>query len=241
LVGFLFLLVYAENYRGVFAIAFLPALLGVLVLLRFVKEIKNTGEPKRLPQFTFSGLSPAYRQYLGVVLLFGLGNSSDAFLLVRSQDLGFSGADLLLLYAAFNLMSVVLGITVGKLSDRIGRQPLLVAGYGLFSLVYLGFAVAESRGFVWILFVFYGLYNVLTRGVQKALVADLINPDRRGAEIGTFHMLVGLAALPASLLAGWLYTQVSVGAPFYLSAGLSAIAALLLWRLRLPTAHKVVS
>ena len=241
LVGFAFLLVYAENYRGVFALALLPALLGVLVLLRFVKEVKNTGEKRRLPQFTFRGLSPAYRQYLGVIGLFGLGNSSDAFLLLRSQDIGFSGAELLLLYAAFNLMSVALGITVGKLSDRVGRQPLLVVGYGLFSLVYLGFAVVQSRGIIWILFIFYGLYTVLTRGVQKALVADLIHPDRRGAEIGTFHMLVGLAALPASLLAGWLYTQVSVGAPFYFSAVVSATAALILWRLRLSPSQKVVS
>ena len=233
LVGFLFLLVYVGNYRGVFAIAFIPALIGVLVLLKGVKEPRRPEGARDLPKFTFRGLSPVYRQYLGVIGLFGLGNSSDAFLLVRSQDLGFSGSDLLLLYAAFNLMSVVLGVTVGKLSDRVGRKPLLIAGYGLFSLVYWGFAIAQSRGVVWILFIFYGLYTALTRGVQKALVADLVHVDRRGAEIGTFHMLVGLVALPASLLAGFLYTQVSVGAPFYFSAGVSAIAALLLWQLQL--------
>ncbi|MEL7225357.1 MAG: MFS transporter, partial [Cyanobacteria bacterium J06576_12] len=182
------------------------------------------------------GLSPAYQQYLSVIGLFELGNSSDAFLLVRSQDLGFNGPSLLLLYAAFNLLSVVLGVTVGKLSDRVGRKPLLIAGYGLFSLVYLGFAIARSQGFIWILFIFYGLYTALTRGVQKALVADLIHTNRRGAEIGTFHMLTGLVALPASLFAGWLYTQVSAGAPFYFSAGMSAIAALCLWKLKLSKA-----
>jgi len=232
LVGFLFLAWFAGNYRGVFAIAFIPALIGVLVLLKWVKEPKNAAAraDRALPQFTLRGLSPAYRQYLSVVGLFGLGNSSDAFLLVRSQDLGFSGSQLLLLYAAFNLVSVILAVTVGKLSDRVGRRILLILGYGLFSLVYLGFAVAESAALVWILFLFYGLYTALTRGVQKALVADLIHPQRRGAEIGTFHMLVGLAALPASLLAGFLYTQVSVGAPFYFSAGVSAISAVLLMR-----------
>ena len=245
LLGFLFLLFYAENYRGVFLLAFIPGLISVLVLLKWVKEVQQTSqqtkEKRNLPKFTFKGLSPVYRQYLAVVGLFGLGNSSDAFLLVRSQDLGFGGASLLLLYAAFNLMSVVLGVTIGKLSDRIGRRPLLVMGYGLFSLVYLGFAVAESPGFIWVLFIFYGLYTALSRGVQKALVADLIHPDRRGAEIGTNHMLVGLVALPASLLAGWLYMQESVGAPFYFSAGESAIAAIVLWQLRLPTASKHLS
>lgn len=235
LVGFCFLLLYAEQYRGVFVLAFVPALMGVLVLLKWVREPQQVPGQRRkqLPQFTFRGLSPVYRQYLGVVGLFGLANSSDAFLLVRSQDLGFGGAELLLLYAGFNLVSVVLGMTIGRLSDRVGRSPLLVMGYGLFSLVYLGFALTQSRGVIWILFIFYGLYTALTRGVQKALVADLIHPDRRGAEIGTFHMLVGLAALPASLLAGWLYTQVSAGAPFYFSAVVSAIAAILLWRIPL--------
>ncbi|MEM6597941.1 MAG: MFS transporter [Cyanobacteria bacterium P01_C01_bin.69] len=236
LIGFLFLWVYAENYRGVFAIAFIPALVGVLVLLKWVKETKKTEKAHNLPKFTFQGLSPAYQQYLSVIGLFELGNSSDAFLLVRSQDLGFNGPSLLLLYAAFNLLSVVLGVTVGKLSDRVGRKPLLIAGYGLFSLVYLGFAIARSQGFIWILFIFYGLYTALTRGVQKALVADLIHTNRRGAEIGTFHMLTGLVALPASLFAGWLYTQVSAGAPFYFSAGMSAIAALCLWKLKLSKA-----
>ena len=159
------------------------------------------------------------------------------FLLVRSQDLGFRGSQLLLLYALFNLMSVVLGVTIGKLSDRVGRRVLLVMGYGLFALVYLGFALVQAPAFIWILFIFYGLYTALTRGVQKALVADLVHADRRGAEIGAFHMLVGLAALPASLIAGFLYTQVGVSVPFYFSAAISAIASILLWQLRLPTTN----
>jgi MFS family permease len=239
LLGFLFLLQYEGNYRGVFAIAFIPAAIGVLILLKWVKEpraaqvSKLTGQS--WPKFTLQGLSPRYRQYLGIVGLFGLGNSSDAFLLVRAQDLGFGGSQLLLLYAAFNLVSVVLAGAIGQFSDRVGRKYLLVGGYGLFALVYLGFATAQGAALIWILFLFYGLYTALTRGVQKALVADLVQRDRRGAEIGTFHMLVGLTALPASLFAGVLYTQVSVGAPFYFSAAVAAIAAILLWRLRLPS------
>nr|WP_228025264.1 MFS transporter [cf. Phormidesmis sp. LEGE 11477] len=237
LVGLVFLWQFAQNYRGVFLLAFLPAAIGVLVLLKGVKESRLANESNRrrsVPRFTFQGLSSTYRQYLGIVALFGLGNSSDAFLLLRSQDLGFSGPGLLLLYAAFNLVSVLLATAVGRTSDRVGRVPLLMMGYGLFALVYLGFAIATSPAFIWILFLFYGLYNALTRGVQKALVADLVHPQRKGAEIGTFHMLVGLAALPASLFAGFLYTQVAVGAPFYFSAAVSALSAGLLWRLRLP-------
>lgn len=232
LVGFVFLQQYAGNYRGVFAIAFIPALLGALVLQTQVKERRPTTRKAR-PQFTLRGLNPAYRQYLLAIALFGLGNSSDAFLLLRAQDLGFTGAQLLLLYAAFNLVAVMLGRIAGQLSDRVGRRPLLVSGYLIFALIYLGFARAATPAAIWLLFMLYGLYDTLTRGVQKAFVADLVHPARRGAETGTFHMVVGLTALPASLLAGWLYATVSVAAPFYVSCVTAVLAALLLMRIQL--------
>ncbi|MEO0866949.1 MAG: MFS transporter [Cyanobacteria bacterium J06642_11] len=218
------LLLSQVGYRGVFAIAFIPAVLGVLVLWKWVQEPRNETKKRSRPQFTLKGLSPAYRQFLLVVGLFSLGNSSDAFLLLRSQDLGLTGSQLLLLYALFNLVETFLGFTVGRLSDRIGRRPILVMGYIVYALVYLGFALAHSTEIVWGLFMFYGLYSTLTRGVQKAFVADLVHPDRRGVEVGTFHMLLGLATLPASLIAGWLYTQVSVSAPFYFSVTTTVIA-----------------
>ena len=234
LVGFIFLQHSVGNYRGVFAIAFFPALLGVLILLTQVKEHRPQTRKAR-PQFTLRGLSPTYRQYLLAITLFSLGNSSDAFLLLRAQSLGFNGPQLLLLYAAFNLMAVGLGRMVGQLSDQVGRRPLLVTGYLIFALTYLGFARATAPVAIWILFMVYGLYGTLTRGVQKAFVADLVHPQRRGAETGTFHMVIGLAALPASIIAGWLYATVSVAAPFYISSVTAIMATLLLLRIRLPS------
>ena len=229
LLGFWFLQRFAGNYRGVFAIALIPALIGVFLLIALVSEPKPTATPPRSrPQFTFQGLSPAYRRFLLVVGLFSFGNSSDAFLLLRAQDLGIPGGQLLLLYAAFNSVEVMLGFAAGNLSDRVGRRPLLASGYGVFALVYLGFATAQSAIMAWPLFMLYGLYTTLTRGVQKAFVADLVNPARRGTEIGTFYLLLGFSALPASLLAGWLYTRISVAAPFYLGASTAIIAALLM-------------
>lgn len=229
LVGFAFLWRFPENYRGVFAISFIPALLSVLVLLALVKEPRSPHQtPRSRPQFTFRGLSPTYRRFLLVVGLFGLGNSSDAFLLLRATDLGFVSGQVLLLYALLNLVEVALGLAAGNLSDRVGRRPLLASGYLVFALVYLGFAIAPNADVVWPLFMLYGLYSTLTRGVQKAFVADLVHPARRGAEIGTFYLVTGLVALPASLLAGWLYTQIGVAVPFLVSAGTAAIAALLL-------------
>ncbi|NEP70738.1 MULTISPECIES: MFS transporter [Okeania] len=233
--GILCLQQFAGNYRSVFAIALLPALLGIVLLLFLVKEPKPTARTEQLkkrPQFTLRGLNPIYQHYLLVIGLFSLGNSSDAFLLIRAQGLGFSGTQLLLLYALFNLVETCLGLVAGRLSDRVGRRPLLITGYLVFAVVYLGFAVVQQAGAIWGLFALYGLYSTLTRGVQKAFVADLVHPERRGAEIGTFYMLVGLAALPASLIAGWLYAQVSPAAPFYLSAGTAVVAAILLSRIR---------
>ncbi|MDB9529315.1 MFS transporter [Oscillatoria sp. CS-180] len=229
LAGFAFLWFFPNNYRGVFTLAFFPALLGVLVLLLLVKEPRQNSQTKRsLPQFTFRGLSPAYRRFLLIIGLFSLGNSSDAFLLLRAQDLGFAGGQVLLLYALFNLVEVLLGFAAGNLSDRVGRRPLLVCGYLVFAMVYLGFAIAQGAAIIWPLFMLYGLYSTLTRGIQKAFVADLVHPERRGAEVGTYYMVIGLIALPASLIAGWLYTQVGAAIPFYLSAAIATFAALLL-------------
>ena len=233
LLGFLFLQQFVDNYRGVFAIAFLPAVIGVLVLLKWVQEPKRpAAERKSCPKFALQGLSSTYRRYLMVIGLFSLGNSSDAFLLLRAQDLGIAGAQVLLPYALFNLVEACLGLAAGRLSDRIGRRPLLVTGYAVFALVYLGFAMAQRAEVVWGLFMLYGLYSTLTRGVQKAFVADLVHPERRGTEIGTFHMLIGLAALPASVIAGWLYTQAAVAAPFYFSASTAIVAIGLLVSIR---------
>jgi MFS family permease len=228
LLGFWLLQRLADSYRGIFEIATLPALLGVALLTSVREPRPEQRQRQSRPHFTLRGLSPTYRRFLLIMGLFSLGNSSDAFLLLRAQDLGFSGGQALLLYALFNLVEVGLSFAVGNFSDRVGRRPLLVSGYLVFALVYLGFAIAPNAAMIWPLFALYGLYSALTRGIQKAFVADLVHPERRGAEVGTFYMLVGLVALPASLIAGWLYTQISTASPFYFSASTAIVAALIL-------------
>ena len=229
LLGYIFLLRYPDQIRKLYLFAFVPGLLGVLVLGLFVRErakARDTG--KRAPIFSFRQLSPEYRRYLLVVALFGFGNSSDAFLLLRAQNMGVELHHMLLLYALFNVVEAVLGYSAGGLSDRVGRRPLVAAGYFVFAAVYLGFAVFHSTVAVWILFPIYGLYYTLTQGTQRALAADLAHPDRRGSEIGAFHMVVGLAALPASVFAGWLYSHVSPSSPFFVGSFTAAAAGLLL-------------
>lgn len=229
LIGWLFLHFFPHHLRWLYFLAFIPALLGLLALLFFVreakKEVTKTAAP---PKFTLSGLSSEYRTYLAIVGLFGIGNSSDAFLLLRAGERGVGPESLLLLYALFNLVEASLGYPVGRWGDRIGRRPLIAAGYAVFAVVYLGFGLLTGPLAVWPLFVLYGFYYTLTQGSQKALAADMAHPERRGMEMGAFHLLVGISALPASLLAGVLYERVSPAAPFLLSAGVAFTAALLL-------------
>jgi len=236
LVGWLFLQQFPTHLRWLYFVAFIPAVVGVLVLLAFVREktapapaVDSVARPVEPPRFALSGLSSGYRRYLFAVAVFGIGNSSDAFLLLRAQDKGVPVSQALLLYALFNVVEASLGWFAGRWGDRVGRRPLIALGWGVFALVYLGFALLNGPVAAWLLFVVYGLYYTLTQGTQKALAADLANPARRGAEIGAFQLVTGIAALPASLIAGWLYNAVSSAAPFYLGAAsaLCAIAVLL--------------
>jgi MFS family permease len=234
LIGFAFLQIWDDprQLRWIYTVAFIPGLLAVLVLWRYVREdapevaVPKVTERPALP--SWRALSPAYRQYLLIVALFSVGNSSDAFLLLRAGSVGVQPHHLLLLYALFNTVEAMLGYTVGRHSDRIGRRPLVALGYVVFAIVYLGFAVASHPAAIWGLFLLYGLYYTLTQGVQRALAADLSHADKRGTEIGAFHMVIGVLAFPASVIAGQLYDRVSPAAPFYLGAATAALSAVLM-------------
>jgi MFS family permease len=235
LIGFLFLQ-YVVQSRGVAAmrslywLAFVPGLLSVAALALFVRESRAGREqaPKAsAPPVALSSVSPALRRFLLVVAIFGLGNSSDTFLLLRARDIGFSEGMLLLLYALFNVVEAALAYSAGKLSDRTDRRRLVATGFLVFGAVYVGFAFVRSPGLVWLLFPLYGVYYTLTQGIQRALAADLASPERRATELGLFHMTAGLSALPANIAAGWLYTLNPV-LPFALGASTATIAAALL-------------
>lgn len=248
LVGYFFLCANPTGLRNLYWIAFIPALLGVLLLWLAVKEkpkekpVSLANLPPASPTRVPSGwgfakgvkLSPAFRRYLLAVGIFSLVNSSDQFLLIRAQEgAALSPERILLLYALFNLVEALLGYTAGKFSDKIGRRPLIIAGWLVYALTYAGFALlpkGSGFGVVLGLFLLYGLYQTLTQGAQKALAADLTDPAHRGAQLGVFHLVVGLGALPASLLAGVLYDHLSPAAPFWMGAIGAVIAAFLLPR-----------
>ena len=151
--------------------------------------------------------------------------------MLRAGDLGVGAVAIPLLWAFFHVVKMASVYPFGVLSDRLGRRGMILAGWGVYALAYLGFGRASSEGQIWALFAFYGLFYGLTEGTEKALLADMVPAEQRGSAFGWYHCAIGIGALPASLLFGWLWQSFGVTAAFDLGAGLAGLAALLLWLL----------
>jgi MFS family permease len=158
--------------------------------------------------------------------VFTLGNSSDFFIVLRAQDLGVNVLEITVMLVLFNLTYALVATPAGILSDKIGRRRVIVVGWTVYALVYLGFAVSGTVWHMWVLFAAYGIYYGIVEGSAKAFVADLVPAERRGTAYGYFQTAVGLMLLPASVLAGWLWDTVNPAAPFYFGAGLAFLAML---------------
>jgi len=220
--------------RNLYWIAFIPALLGVLVIF-LVREPRHENELK--PSEVRS--APLGKAYWSIVLIASvgfLGFSSDAFLILKARDGGLSLVQVLLGYLLFNACSAAFAFPIGKLADRISKERLIALGLLIYGIVYFGFARAESQFAYLALFVLYGIYAALTDGVFKALIVNVVAPESKATAVGVFSMVTGLLALIASLVAGWMWDNFSSDAPFYLGAACAICAALgfLLLSLRRP-------
>ncbi|MBP7961943.1 MAG: MFS transporter [Caldilineaceae bacterium] len=228
-----------ETFRTIVLWGAIPGFLSVGVLVWGVKEAATTrahrdsGEKERrsLNWRVWQGMDPAFLKYLAVMALFTLGNSSDAFLLLRVQSVGLTTLQIALMLVAYNVIYSAFALPAGILSDRLGRKQLLIFGWGLYALIYLGFGwVGEGGGVAAVgLYIAYGLYYANTEGVGRAYVADLVPSHNRATAYGLYYGVVGLIALPASVLAGSLWAWINPAAPFYFGAALAGVAALLLW------------
>lgn len=225
------------TYQWLVLAGIVPAVLAVLVLTFFVHETEDTGIAKGTADNggragaksnTFAGLPTRFKVFLGIMVVFTLGNSSDAFLILRAQNLGLSSLQILLLLVLFNVVYASLSTPAGILSDRLGRKTLIVGGWSVYALIYLGFGLASAPGVVLGLFVAYGIYYGAAEGVSRALVADMVPPAQRGTAYGLYHGAVGLCALPASVIAGWLWQTINPAAPFFFGAILAAVASIAL-------------
>jgi MFS family permease len=228
------LLLLPGQYRLVFALAALPALCSVLILAAKVRETQALVPFQPKAEFRgFRGLGQRFYAFLTVVLIFTLGNATDAFLLLRAQDLGVPLALIPVLWGVLHVSKMIFNVAGGRLADRIGARPAIVAGWLVYTAAYAGLAFASTATHIWLLFIFYGLFFGLTEAPEKALVAALAPQHRRGAAFGAYHFTVGLAALPASVLFGFVWLRAGPTAAFLLGAALAACAAVALSVVRL--------
>ncbi len=216
------------DYRMVFILGGLPAILGVVMLLVKVKEKRGEEEKSGTGQGTFREIPGRFYLFLGIMAIFTMGNSTDALLLIRSQETGIDREYIPLMYMIYNGASVLLAIPMGKISDRFGRVRMLVAGFIVYAAVYGMFGLFEKYWIYPVLFAIYGLYSAAAETSQKAMVSDLVGERNRGSGYGMYHGVVGIMALPSSILAGWLYDTAGSQAPFYFGAVMAVIASLLM-------------
>jgi len=214
-----------STYQTLVLLAAVPALISVFLVVLFIRDHPPEGEKRTRPSLSLKGFDGRFRAFLAIMVVFTLGNSSDAFLILRSQQLGLSLVEILIMLAMFNFVTTIVSFPAGVLSDRIGRLKVIIAGWFIYGLIYLGFALARSGWQVWALYTLYGAYYGATEGVARALVADVVTDSaKRGTAYGLYNAAVGISALPASVIAGWLWQSIGPAAPFLFGAVLSLIA-----------------
>lgn len=216
------------GYRGLFWVATLPAFAAVIVLALFVRERRAEVAARQGATRAPFPRDPRITLFLVAVGVYALGNSSDAFLFLRVQDLGVPVVALPLVSFTFNLIYAGASAPAGIAADRLGRGRVARWGLLVFALVYAGFGAARAGWQGWALFALYGVFMAFTKGVWKAYLGELAPPNARGAVYGAFNAVVGVAALPASLVAGRLWDVAGHGAPFYYGASMALASAALL-------------
>lgn len=223
------------DFKEIFLLSIIPAMLGLGMFL-FIREKRMTHAAYRREPFWLNmrKLNGQLKLYLLVALLFTLGNSSNTFLLLRAKNVGFDDKSVILLYFLYNLTASLLAIPMGKRSDKIGRKRLLVPGYLVFALVYLGFAFAFSKPFMTFIFALYGVYTAMITGVERAYIAEISPTELKGTMLGLHATIVGVALLPASLIAGLLWDNFGARVPFIFGSAMALAAAFILFLLMNP-------
>lgn len=226
-----------DTFKLIVLMSIVPAVLAVIVLALGAVDKEVAGSGSVTTRLSFKAMSTQFKTFLFVVILFTLGNSSDAFILLRGQERGLSVLQVMGMALTFNALYTIFAGPLGAWSDRVGRRTLILAGWLMYGLVYLGIAFSQTGWQVWALFAFYGLYYAATEGVAKALVADLVPDTQRGTAYGLFNAAIGITALPASLMAGLLWQGAGAwvgfgaSAPFLFGAAMALLAGILFWRL----------
>ena len=229
LIAFGILYFFPKDYTKIFWLATIPAILGVITIIGFIKEA-SVVEKSKITKTSYKRLPKKFYLFLAIITIFSLGNSSDALLLIKTSETGVKASFIPLMYMIFNVVSVFFAVYIGKLSDRIGREKLIIAGFFIYALVYFLFGRFNHLNLFIVLFILYGLYSALTDGSQKAFISDIVSKELKGTGYGIYHAVLGITLLPASFIAGELYDKIDSSVPFYFGGTMALIAAILmLW------------
>ncbi len=244
LIGLLLLWLYGERHIStIFLISTIPAALAALLILA-VRETRAPEGPAqksaapRVVRLSLAGTTPEYKRLLAVTAVFGLANSANAFLILRAEQLGLATGLTILAYTLFNAVASLFSIPAGAASDRFGRRNLLAAGYSVYAISYLGFALATQSWMMWPLFALYGFFPALTEGVAKAMAVDTAGAAGRATAIGIYSMTLGATQIAASFVGGLFWDLISPAATFYSGAALALVSVLLLFALFPPRLEK---
>ncbi|MBE0432613.1 MFS transporter [candidate division WOR-3 bacterium] len=226
LAAFIILALSSNNYRLLFGLAIVPGLIAIAIILFGIREI--IPEAKRLFTFSFQQIDKRLRIFMIIMVVFTLGNSSDAFLILRARNIGVPATMIPLLWLAFNVSYFLWAYPAGLLSDRIGRRRTIYIGFMVFSLCYAAFSFNHDPVLIWFIFIIYGFYYGLTEGNMRAYVADLTTSEVRATVFGIYHTVVGVTLLPANLLMGFLWQKFGFQTALLLGAALSLISGIAL-------------
>lgn len=221
------LLKFGMSLKNLFMWALLPGVITILIVVFFVREKKVKAQSEKI-DFSFSLLSKNFRIYLLILILFTLGNSSDAFLILKAKDAGISVALIPLLWIVLHFVKMIISVPGGIWSDRVGRRKVIITGWIVYALIYLGFGLSSATFHIWVLFALYGIYFGLTEGVEKAFVSDLMDEKFQGTAFGFYHLAVGISAFPSSVIFGFIWQKFGSLVAFSYGASLAGLASILL-------------
>lgn len=220
-----FLLLYFLDLRKLFLLSVIPGIIAIIILIYFVKEVKGEEISKKI---SIKGkFSKKFHYIIFVFSFFNLGNSSDGFLILKAKEEGIKIFMLPLFWSLLHFVKSIFSMPAGIISDKIGRKGVIIAGWSIYSLVYLGFAFAKSFSFFTFLFLLYGLYFALTEGVERAMISDYAEENYKGSAFGIYHFFQGISLFLASFIFGILWNYFGSTLPFLLGAIISFISIFL--------------
>lgn len=227
LAAIIFLAIFNDNLRLVFYIAFIPGIIGVILLIVFVREKKKKALSFNDIKLRWRDVNPSFKIFLFVSIIFSIGNSSDVFLILRAQDLGLTIRITIFAYVLFNLTYALFSTPAGIIVDRIGAKKILILGFLIFSLVYFFLGLINKSLFIWLLFPIYGIYMALTEGVGKAYISLLVPQEKSGTAFGIYQTSIGICSFFSSLIAGVMWNYINVRIPFFFGSIMAFVAAIL--------------